>query len=773
MPFLRLLLLAALAASSCSVLAGLTLASRGDAKCVIVTQAGATEPERYAAEELADHLVKITGASFLTIDGEPSADRPAIIVGQGSVAAKLFPEVDFDRLGMEGVVMKLKGNKLLLAGGRPRGTLYAVYRFLYEQCGVRWWTPWAMTIPIRRNLSIGALDAVEQPAFESRDPYWCAAFDGDWSARNYRNGENARREAKHGGAVRYLGFVHTFSGLVPPDKYFAKHPEWFALIDGKRNSGYVQLCTTNPELRDFMVEQVRNRLREDPTVDILSVSQNDTYAACQCPVCKAMDEAEGSPAGTMLNLVNYVAAKIASEFPHVAIDTLAYQYTRHAPKVAKPLPNVIVRLCSIECNFDEPLTGASNTSFATDIVDWGKICNRIYIWDYTTNFANYVQPHPNWFVEGPNIRFFHDHGAKGLFEEGAYESNGSEMAELRAWVEAQLMWNPYQDDKKLIQEFLDGYYGKPAARYIRQYMDLLAAKAQGYYMGCYSGPDAPFLSFETLSNAELLWQRAEQAAKRTPELEFRVKIGHLPVYYVWLSRWTDLRRECLKAGAKWPVDNSRKAVADTFAQLCDAPGPIGWKGVTALREGGLSPKDFVAQFQVDPADPVIPQLPPRKTNVGPPPGLATVNPAECIDVQDNLAHLVRDGEWAEMRGDPGASDGIAIWMPNTHHEWAFQVPFSAMPAKANKGKWNVYAVVRVVKDPDATGTVFSAGVYDPASGKDLAEVEVSAADAVAGYKAYLIGTVSASPEGYVWVAPAEAKGAKEIWVDRLYLVPAK
>jgi hypothetical protein len=530
MRIFRVLFLFAVACLGATCFAGVNIASGGKARCVIVVQAAATETERYAAQELAEHLKKITGATFTLTELEPPAGEDAIIVGPGTTAATRFAEVNLASFGGEQVAIKTKGKRLLIAGGRPRGTLYAVYRFLYTQCGVRWWTPWATHIPKKRDLSVGELDINEKPAFEARDPFWFAAFDGDWAARNYSNSQHARTEAKHGGKITYKGFVHTVTYLVPPEKYFATHPEWYAMLNGKRDgSPWTQLCTTNKEVWDVIVAEVRRQLKEDPTVNILSVSQNDSFANCQCPECKASDEAEGSPAGTMLKMVNYVAEKIKDEFPHVAIDTLAYQYTRKAPKITKPLPNVIVRLCSIECNFAEPLTGPSNKAFMDDIVAWGKICDRVYVWDYTTNFSHYVQPHPNWFVLGPNIRFFRDHNVKGLFEQGAYQSHGSEMAELRAWVESQLMWTPDQDDKKLIDEFLTGYYGK-AAGPIREYMNLLSKEAQGYYMGCYSSPAAPFLRFEVLRKAEELWQKAEKAVGKDPELYRRVRIGHLPLY---------------------------------------------------------------------------------------------------------------------------------------------------------------------------------------------------------------------------------------------------
>ena len=143
-------------------------------------------------------------------------------------------------------------------------------------------------------------------------------------------------------------------------------------------------------------------LRESPDAKIISVTQNDCAGACQCPNCKAIDDAEGSPAGSMLTFVNYIAEKIEPEFPDVAVDTFAYQYTRHPPKTIHPRPNVIVRLCSIECNFREPLDDPSNAAFLRDLTTWSKICHRLYVWDYVTDFANYVLPHPNWFVLGPN-----------------------------------------------------------------------------------------------------------------------------------------------------------------------------------------------------------------------------------------------------------------------------------------------------------------------------------------------------------------------------------
>lgn len=55
-----------------------------------------------------------------------------------------------------------------------------------------------------------------------------------------------------------------------------------------------------------------------------------------------------------------------------------------------------------------------------------------------TNFANFVQPFPNWYVLGANIRFFQSHGVKGVFEEGAYCGPGGDMSELKDYIMAKV-----------------------------------------------------------------------------------------------------------------------------------------------------------------------------------------------------------------------------------------------------------------------------------------------------------------------------------------------
>ena len=577
--------------------AGLTLARDGRAHAVILRQAGATPAELNAVQELADTLREVTGATFEISEATGAVPARAILVGPGAAAKALFPEVPFDQLGLEEIVIKTRGDRLLLAGGRPRGTVYAVMQFLQDQCGVRWWTSWASHVPKRPTLTVPALDVRFQPTFESRDPFWFPAFEPRWAVRNFSNSQSARIGDDWGGCIRYKGFVHTFYPLVPPEEHFARHPEWYSFRDGKRTHDHAQLCLMNPELRDFVVERVKQWLRESPEARIVSVSQNDWHGACECERCKAFDTAEGSQAGTMIDFVNYVAARIEPEFPQVAIDTLAYQYTRKPPKTVKPRPNVIVRLCSIECNFREPLDSPANAKFADDIRGWEKICNRLYIWDYTTDFGHYVQPHPNWSILGPNVRFFAGHHVKGLFEQGAYQSFASEFTELRSWVLAQLLWDPRKDDGLLIDSFLNGYYGPGAALYLRGYLDLMTEASKGWNLTCFSKTDTSFHNFRTLARGEQLWRQAEAATAGDPERLVRVQRGRMWLGYVWLSLWDKLRKECQEMGGSWPLPESRKEFAAQWLKLAQGDPARPWTKVSLINESGVTPEKFVERFQ--------------------------------------------------------------------------------------------------------------------------------------------------------------------------------
>ena len=494
----------------------LDLSRGGKALLPIVLPENADPLLQNAALELSHFLKRVTGCDFETVTGAVSA--PAITLAVDASLAE------------EEVVVRASSAGLALSGGSFRGVFYAVYTFLEDVLGVHFYTQDVTEIPSIPELSVDELNLRDKPALEFRELDSPTVAGGEWRARNRVNGPGAQFPATRdpirdfGGLKSYAIFVHTFNTLVPPEKYWAEHPEYYSMVDGVRISERSQLCLTNPEVLAIATESVKTILRQHPEASLISVSQNDWYNPCTCPACAAVDEAEGSHAGTLLRFVNAIAEAIEPEFPHIVVDTLAYQYTRKPPKITKPRANVCVRLCSIECCFAHPLdecdqaTGrfakmkeTSAASFQDDLIGWGKICDRVYIWDYVTNFRHYWMPFPNFQVLGPNMKFFVNNGVKGVYEEGNYQSVSPDMFELRSWLMAKLMWNPEFDVEKGLADFTSAVYG-PAGEEVNAYIHLLQkriAEAEGQHFGIYAAPDVYYLDKDTVSQAAALIAKAQ------------------------------------------------------------------------------------------------------------------------------------------------------------------------------------------------------------------------------------------------------------------------
>ena len=518
-----------------------TLAEKGRSDWRIVVATNAAPAERYAAEELQRYLERISGARLaIATDAEPAAARE-IIVGKSSRLAGLKPALDFAKLGSDGFVLRSDARRIVIAGGSPRGTLYGVYALLEDQFGVRWFAPDCEMVPKRARLNVPRLDVTQTPALEYREVFWSSALhNADFAARLRLNGSHCRLTERHGGRfVSYYPFVHSFDLLVPPE-LFKTHPEYFPEIKGVRKSGYVQRCLANPDVIKMSIAKVRQWIKEHPEASVISVSQNDTFNQCQCATCQALDDAEGSPAASLIKFVNTIADAIAAEHPNVRIDTLAYQYTRQPPKTLKPSPNVIIRLCSIECCFAHPLDGCPSTAnqkFLADIAAWQPIAPRLYIWDYTTDFANYQQPFPNFAALQANVRCFVAHGVKGLFEQGNYSAGGAgEMEPLRAYLLAKLLWNPDADVPALTREFLAAYYG-PAADALARYVDLMQQQVAttNVHAHIFDSPKAKYLKKDFLAAANTVLDEAEQKAAGDETILKRVQTARLPVWYVQLA----------------------------------------------------------------------------------------------------------------------------------------------------------------------------------------------------------------------------------------------
>lgn len=732
---------------------GFEVARDGKALCAIVVPEAASAPVRTAAQELADHLKLATGAEFLIVSEGNAGATPRILVGPCRETARRVPDAAAIAQQPDGMRLQALPDALVLTGAEPRGTLYAVYAFLEDVVGVRWWTSTESFVPQRPTLAVDDLNMNYAPKLFYREAFYRDALGGPFAARLRTNGHFCRIAPEFGGHYEIVGWCHTFYQLLPPDRYFLDHPDWYSMIDGKRVNGRVQLCLANDEMRAELVRQALIRLRQKPQAGMISISQNDWHGRCECPACKALEEQYGGPSGALIHFVNQVTEELEKEFPDVLVETLAYQYTRQAPTGVTPRKNVVVRLCSIECSYSQPLaTGEQNAKFRADIEAWRAAAPRLYIWNYVTNFRHYLLPHPNLRSLAPDIRFFVDSHAVGLFEQGDAGCSIGDFVQMRAWVIAHLMWNPALDESALIDEFLNGYYGA-AGPLLRQYLDFRedAVAQAGTFLRCYMNDTSPWLTGDQLVQASALYAQAEAAVADQPELARRVRRERLTLDFAWLQRWQALSREARLAGKPFAGPADPKALAEEFLAL----GTEYKAG--QCREGG-------------PFAPVAEGMVARFGNPAPAPEICRDLPEDrWLDIQEGDFTLHGEGNWVKVVADPTASNGQAARMPGNHPQWAVQWPVTGLPA--GDDPWRVYVRVRC-EATATTGLALSLGVYDGKARRGRAERRIEIPEVVDGAYHYLdLGSHVLTPDCYVWVAPPNrTDGVAAVYTDRIVLV---
>ena len=553
---------------------GLELVKDGKSAYTLCISEPLSEPTRANVDTLQKYIREVSGAE-LTIVQVFDETAPQIVL---EIGTSRDPELNVRDLGNDGFRIRTRGEQVYITAQTDYGLQNAIYTFLESYLGCRMYSPTVMVIPRQPTVILPEIDDRQVPLLtfrmqNIRKPAYAA-----WHKLN--SNEN------------FGLFVHTFKTLVPPEKYFTQHPEYFSMLNGIRTPEG-QLCLSHPDVFRIVVDELRTRMQADPDAVFWSVSQNDTYVPCGCDACRAIDSVEGSPSGSIISFVN----RVADEFPDKTISTLAYQYSRSAPRNIKPRPNVNIMLCSIECNRSRPLAqDPGSASFVKDVRDWSALTHNIFLWDYVIQFRNLVSPFPNLHVLQPNIQFFVQNGITSVFEQGLGDVYG-EFAELRIYLIAKLLWNPNVNLDSVTNDFLRGFYGD-AAPFIRRYIDTMhaALRASGEDLWIYGYPTSShngYLSPGMMDAYGAIFDDAEKAVEDDPEILLRVQTARLPLQFALLEQakvngFADRGCFVRKDDGSFSVRAETDSLLTTFVRRCNQAG------IPALWEHGTSPDEYLA-----------------------------------------------------------------------------------------------------------------------------------------------------------------------------------
>ncbi|HUX94923.1 MAG TPA: DUF4838 domain-containing protein [Bacteroidales bacterium] len=562
----------------------LVIANKGASLYRIVLPSSSSDYEKQAARVLQDYLLQISNTALPIITADKPGSPYEILLGQNDRLGERGINIDFNELEADGFVIKTDSMRLIIAGGNFKGTLYGVYTLLEKFLGCRMYSSKVKVVPTMDVIAFDPIDLKEIPVIKFRDVHYRVTYNEEFSEW-HKLDHDAR-----GGRPAWGSWVHTFNSLLPPQIYYKDHPEYFAMRDGKRLP--TQLCLSNPEVLKIVIQNLRKQVASNPDAKYWSVSQNDNRQYCQCDECRAVDEREGSPSGSIIQFVN----QVADQFPDLMISTLAYEYGRKAPLTISPRKNVNIMLCSIEARRDLPIDVAPDSaskSLVKDVQDWGKIASDIIVWDYVIQFTNLVSPFPNLQVLQPNIKFFADNRVTAMFEQGNGDGGG-EFAELRSYLISKLLWNPNENIDTLMNDFLRGYYGA-AAGPIRQYIDEMkeALLASGMPLRIFGSPNEASVSYLTpplIIRYKQLFDQAELSVAAEPEVLERVRAARMPLNFAIMEQskknFTGDNGVFMKSGDTWVVRPEIRSMVDPFVDLCIRTG------VTMIKEWGTTPEAY-------------------------------------------------------------------------------------------------------------------------------------------------------------------------------------
>ncbi|WP_242155818.1 DUF4838 domain-containing protein [Aestuariivivens sediminis] len=538
----------------------LNIVKNGASKYDIVYIDSPTKSNYQSAEILQKYVQQISGANLAIVNESSQSQKDKIYVGNST-------EGTFDD---QQIKIIAQGNNILISGGSDQATRNAVYEFLERFLGCKWYAPEVDDIPKMETIALHLPLAYHYtPEIKTRTVH---------SKLFYEDPEFADKLKVTTKAFPYYvpeGRVHTFHKFIPEDKFYDTHPEYFALRGNKRLP--TQLCLTNSNVLKIVKDSVNALFNRYPEMSVISVSSNDNTQYCECENCKKIDHQEGSHAGTMIRFVN----EVAKAFPEKTISTLAYQYTRK-PCTTKPLNNVLITLCSIECDRSAPIEDKCK-DFANDLKGWSQLTKNIRIWDYTTQFTNFLAPFPNLLTLQPNIQFFRNNNTKWVFEQHSH--NPSELFELRSYLMAKLLWNPDLIVDDLITEFTNGYYHE-AGVYVKAYINTIHAELQNFpefFLFLYGDPSQAFdsyLSPTLLKNYRTLFDNAEKSVAHKPQVLKRVKAARLSVDYAILEA-------CRKhLSDDFVLNESSLTLIQHFIKSCKEAN------ITQMNEMGYTVKDY-------------------------------------------------------------------------------------------------------------------------------------------------------------------------------------
>lgn len=584
--------------------ASLNLVTNGHSDYRIVVPNACSKLETHAANEFQSLLKQMTGASLPIISESGTGKGPAVYIGVSKRVKNLGLPQQAAKLGPDGILLKTVGSDLVLLGQNGRGQIYAVYELFERYLGVKFLAWDSTIIPKVDTASLPQIDYAYAPPFEYRH-IWAYGYENGCIKGSYApaiaqrlrmGGTLQMAEESAGGNIWTKPFSHSFHEMMPSAKYYPEHPEYYALVNGKRVQGVVdaQFCLSNPEVLRICTEKVLEWCAEDPGPDvIISICPNDGAGWCECEKCAAVLSEEISQMGSVLRFANALADAAAAKYPGKRLCVFPYAGAKMPPAKTKPRENVLAYFCHEGCYFHGFEACDLNSQSVNRLEQWRQLSSgRLYYHQYMTNFGHYLAPNQNLIGLVKDIRFIAAHGVKGVSVQGQWNSPGGELVELRTYLVAKLLWDPNLNEMALRKEFCQGYYGKSSPDVMR-YLALMDTAAEDKTIHGYGNWD-PSRTVKPEFVAEGLKIMASALRKaNNADVRKRIEVLRLSMWYMqlqWPERYAlnvadgpKIINEFRRVAAENDITHIHEAIDYTLRDLRPGPNAIHWLDQLSLK----------------------------------------------------------------------------------------------------------------------------------------------------------------------------------------------
>jgi hypothetical protein len=577
---------AALAATSETQESAFAIVDSGKPQATIVIARNARTGELFAANELRAYVAKSSNVTLPIRTDDETIEGSIIAVGRNrfNVDAKL----GFKELRKNGYRIKTGGEILSLVGSDDDGTQHAVYAFLEANLGIRWLWPGELgeVVPKRTTIAVGRIDRTEEPDFvwRNRGPggatWGCTTGPTEMHARarlmgitpeHQKQVELWEKRNRWGGVKVYGG--HVLGEIFTPDKYAKTHPEYYALVHGKRavpGKGYDykhggQICTTNPEVIAVTVKWVRDFFDKHPEYDAVHISMNDGSGFCECDNCRALDsnqvlkekgidaqetqqpsDRNTSITDRIFTFANAVAREVQKTHPGKYVMNLAYSRYILPPERIEIHPFVIPQYCMWGAyRHADPRIRRSQEQIAAA---WAKASRHTGIFEY---YINASWPSLHRIVVGhiaASIKVLHEQGYDYYQTQAGddFAING-----INYYIAGRLLWDSSLDEAAVRDDFYRTGFGKAADAVKRFHNRLVDSWDQTTRGGSDISCDSSFQvkRLTQLFTRELLQQcrnDLDEADRRADDEQIRNRIA----FYRRGLKYTELTLDAVNATLK-------------------------------------------------------------------------------------------------------------------------------------------------------------------------------------------------------------------------------